>query len=317
LYFLSREGKLIKQIYDAYVEGDRGIPRSEYLVISRRTAGVAAITNLQDIFDIAKTTYYPNTLESFLLTRYGLALDDKRWSEFSTLTGMNRTSDVTVFDGKINHLVPLLKLLEAEIIDNAANERTSLLKYLADNRLTEDDQQAVVDVGYRGSVQKYLNRLLDHKLHGYYMMTEERIQDVARAHEVLIRACFIENIDTTTSLPLLYKHSFEIEKLLSSDDPQIEFYLLNRDGQATGHYRELTPEEKACTVIRKPIRQGALDYARDARQLRKSLLLDFKPASETAQSLMEAFLTGQSEAEALQLSKIVLDDHYCGRGLVS
>ena len=68
LFFLSREGKIIKQVFDIWIEGEKNPPTSNYLVVSRRAAGVAAISNLDDIFNIAKTIYFPNTIEKFLLT---------------------------------------------------------------------------------------------------------------------------------------------------------------------------------------------------------------------------------------------------------
>jgi hypothetical protein len=60
-----------------------------------------------------------------------------------------------------------------------------------------------------------------------------------------------------------------------------------------------------------------MDYVTDARRIRSTMLPDFQPSCLTAQMLMEAFLTQQSQRETNLLSKIVLDDHYCGRGLVS
>jgi len=316
-YFLSREGKVIQQLYDRWAAGVTGAPKSEYLVISRRTAGVAAITSLKDILEIAKTTYYPNKLESFLITRYGLSISSDRWAEISKTSGLNHASEIAVFHHKIDHLIPLLQALEPEIMARAQEERSALLQYLSDKGLTQDDHQAVVDIGYGGSVQKYLNRVLAKKVHGYYMMTENRASEVAREHEVLIRACFFENIDTSTSLPVMYERSFAIEKLLSSDDPQIEFYKKDLSGKITGQFRPLMDEEVGCNEIRKHLHAGASDYAKDALQLRKTILPDFQPSCWTAQLLMETFLAHRSQQEEQLLSKIILDDHYCGRGLVT
>ncbi len=61
---------------------------------------------------------------------------------------------------------------------------------------------------------------------------------------------------------------------------------------------------------------GALQYTADLQEIRQNLLPDFRPSSFVASSLMDAFLTNQSAAEAL-LSGIILDDYYCGRDLVA
>lgn len=317
LYFLSREGKLIKQVYDCWSEGQKNAPKSDYLVISRRVAGVAAILTLDDILDIARTIYYPNTIENFLLTRYGLSLSNERWGELAQAEGFDRTTEISVQGKKIEHLVPLLQASKTEIFAKAQNEKSALLRQLAEKGLNFDDRQAVVDIGYGGSVQGYMNKLLSQKVHGYYMITDERAEKVTRAYNVIIRGCFHENVSSASVAPLMSRYSFELEKLLSSDEPQIEYYEIDASGNVIGHYRDLLKEEIECAEIRRQVQEGAMNYAADARRIREKMLPDFQPSCWTAQMLMDAFLTQRSQREIDLLSKIVLDDHYCGRGLVS
>jgi hypothetical protein len=317
LYFLSREGKLMKRVYDSWVEGVENAPLSEYLVVSRRTAGVAAIETMDHILGIARTIYYPNTLGSFLHTRFGLVLTDERWDQITRSLGWARMSEVQVEDGQINHLVALLQALQAEICANARQERAALLRYLAQMRLNLDGRQAVVDVGYGGSVQGYLNQLLPGNVHGYYLMTDERAKNVTETHDILLRGCFYEHVRQSSNAPVMYRYSFEVEKLLSSDDPQVEHYETTATGELKGCYRALQPAERASAPLRRLLQQGALDYARDARAIRETLLPDFQPSCWTARMLMEAFLAHRSPMELQFFSEIVLDDHYCGRGLVT
>lgn len=317
LYFLSREGKLIKQVYDFWCEGEKNIPLSDYLVVSRRAAGVAAILKPDDILDIACTFYYPNTIENFLYTRYGLSLSDKRWGEIAQSPGWDCTTVVSVRDRKIEHLVPLLQTLQAEIYAKAEDERLALLRYLTDKGLDQDDRQAVVDIGYGGSVQSYMNKLLSRKVHGHYLMTDERAEKVAGIYNVIIRGCFFENVKQSSFAPIMYRYSFDLEKLFSSDEPQIEYYDIDATDNVNGHYRGLSLAEIECDDIRKWLQEGAMEYATDARRIRATMLPDFQPSCRTAQMLMDTFLTKHSQSETDLLSKIVLDDFYCGRGLVS
>lgn len=317
LYFLSREGKPIKQIYDYWNEGEKELPISEYLVISRRTAGLAAISTLEDIFDIARTIYFPNTIESFLHTRYGLRLSDVRWNQLTQALNIERTTIISVQNRQIEHLVPLLQNVEEEIIARVQSERLALFRYLDEKGLNRDAKQAVVDVGYGGSVQGYLNKLLSQKLHGYYMMTDERSAKVIETYGVLLRGCFHENVRQSSNAPIMQRHSFDLEKLLSTNEPQLEYYETDAANNTNGHYRDLLPEELACAGIRNQLLDGAMDYTKDARHIRSTMLSDFQPSCWTAQMLLESFLGQKSQQEAGFLSKIVLDDHYCGRGLVS
>jgi len=73
----------------------------------------------------------------------------------------------------------------------------------------------------------------------------------------------------------------------------------------------------AASEIRNQIQAGALQYTADLREIRQTLLPDFRPSCFVATSLLHAFLTNQSAAEITLLSSIVLDDYYCGRDLVA
>lgn len=317
LYFLSREGKPMKAIYDCWTEGLADAPKAEYLVVSRRAAGLAAITSMDDILNIAKTTYYPNQLEGFLHTRYGIYLSDERWRELAQTFKMDHDTLIRVEDRKIDHLMPLLQALEGEIMAQVQLERRALLHYLDTKELTHNDHQAVVDVGYGGSVQKYLNQLISQKVHGYYLMTDERAQKVADTHEVLLRGSFFENVQLSSNMPVMYQYSFDVEKLLSTNEPQIEYYELGASGDLQGHSRSLLPQELAAADIRNQLLLGALDFTKEAREIRETILPDFRPSRWTAQILLEAFLEKKSQNETTLMSAIVLDDYYCGRDLVS
>ena len=319
LYFLSREGKLIKEIYDCWADGLPDAPSSEYLIISRRAAGVAAIDTFDDILNVAKMVYFPNTVENFLYTRYGLLLDESRWSEIERATGWGRWSQVSISkEGQIDHLIPLLKSVEQDILKRSARERPALLRYLAEKGLDRDDCQAVVDVGYGGSIQGYLNRMLSRNVHGYYLMTDNRASRVAKTYGVILRGCFCENAVQSPNAPAIYRYSFNVEKLLSASEPQVECYEEVTD-QLRARYRETIPEvaREGLSHMLEEIRKGALDYAMDARRIRQEVLPDFRPSLWTAQMLMENFLERISSQEEQFLRRIVLDDHYCGRDLVA
>jgi predicted HAD superfamily hydrolase len=317
LHFLSREGKIIKQVYDCWTEGIEKAPESDYLVVSRRAAGVAAISTLEDILDIAKKDYFPNTIEKFLITRFGLNLTNQQWEEYASPFGFERTTTLRVKNRQISHLLQLLQSLEPIIFATAQSERKTLIRYLIDKGLDRDDHQAVVDIGYGGSVQGYMNQLLSKKVHGYYIMTDERSEKVATTHGVIIRSSFLGRTMQPPETSLLYELSFKLEKLLSTNEPQIEFYIEDSTGKIEGHYRDLLSQEIECANLKDQLQEGALDYARDARQIREMIFPNFQPSCWTAQMIMEAFLIQLSKREMDLLSKIILDDYYNGRDLVA
>ena len=110
--------------------------------------------------------------------------------------------------------------------------------------------------------------------------------------------------------------NFELEKLLSSSDTQIVHYSLEPGHPLKAHHRDKSAEESACVESRTAIQEGAIRYARDARDVRTRLYPDFRPSCTMARQIYEAFMTGQTTQERDLLRAIALDDHYCGREVV-
>ncbi len=316
LYFLSREGKLIKRVYDCWAGQFDDAPSSEYLVLSRRTTGVAAVRTIDDIENIAKTNFYPNRTDKFLSARFGLDFSKEKWAEITAKTGFAPDMTIEIQNGNIGVVSRLLRYLEADILSKAGSERHALINYLEAKGLNFDSCQAVVDIGYSGTVQGHLNKLLSQQVHGYYLMTDERSKNVSTKYQVLIRGCFDENITPSVHLPVMYRDSFLLEKLLSSKDEQIEFYELDEQQRPVGHFRALANLEIKAHPIKDEIEAGCLRYMQDTIRVRKTLFPDFSPSTKIGRALIEEFLVNLSERENVLLSQIVLDDYYCGRDLV-
>lgn len=317
LYFLSREGKIMRLVYDCWTKEISDAPIAEYLVLSRRSTGVPAVKTFADIERIAKTNFYPNRIEKFLAARFGLYFSDEEWIAIARNTGMQPENIIEIQNGNLGQVSQVLKYLEPEIMANADIERIALLKYLEIKGLKQGDPQAVVDVGYSGTVQGHLNKLLPEKVNGYYLMTDERSKNIASQYQVALRGCFDENIVPRIFMPPMFKDSFLIEKLLSSNDPQIEFYEMDEQGSLVEHFRALSNIEIKANKLRDEIQTGCLQYAEDASQIRKRLLPGFNPSINVAKAITEAFLSDLSSQESEFLSQIILDDYYCGRDLVA
>jgi predicted HAD superfamily hydrolase len=317
LYFLSREGKIIKEIYDIWAQGVEDAPKAVYLEISRRAISMASVENLDDILNIASTSYHVNQLANFLKTRYGLALEPQQWTEINQRFNLFADTDIIVVDKDINHLVPLLTFLQSTIIAKAKFERSGFLRYLEDNNLNEKETSAVVDIGFGGTIQTYLNKLLGYKIHGFYLMTENRSRENAERYQVKIKGCFAENVSIDNNPPLIFKRSFIMEKLLSCNDPQIVYYDSSDEKTLTKVYRDLAPQEKDAFAIRDQLHTGAKDFAKESIQIRNQVFPDLKPSTQVAESLINQFLEHMTQDELEFLSKIVSDDYYCGRDLVT
>lgn len=317
LYFLAREGKVMRKVYDLWCEGLTNAPTSHYLVVSRRAVSVPTIHDLQDIFEIARATYSLNTFENFLHERFGVRLSASRWAEVKKATGLTTKSNVRVRGKAIDALKPALTFLAQDIMQHATKELHAMERYLDQSGLTKELNAAVVDVGYAGTIQSYLTRLLNRPVHGYYMMTVSFSPLFENQDNLIFNGCYLDGVDINAALPQMFASSFELEKMLSADDAQVIRYELDAAGNAHAQYRDLSSLERQSAAFREDLQTGACDFVKDARQIRASLFPDFKPSTQVARELYEEFIVHTSDTENACLKNVFLDDYYCGRGVVN
>lgn len=311
LYFLAREGQLMQTVFETLYDTPE-MPSSHYLVISRRAISVPMLRTRDDILEIARITYLPNTLAEFVFRRYGLRLDADRLAQLDSLWPRGRP--VTVNGGEIDHLIPVLDTLAGEILALAREEEGAMMAYLYSAGLAAPGRAAVVDVGYAGSIQSRLCEMLKRPLDGYYMVTRAAARQVMDRFGVAIQSCFGQELEGRMPSALL-RYNVPLEMLMGSDDPQIRRYRF--DGpDVVGEFQDLSPDELQSIPLRRELRAGALAFARDYRVLREAGLGPLRVDPALAEALFADFWEGAAESERRAIYAIATDDHYCGMGIV-
>lgn len=317
LYFLSREGEFLKKVYDIWSPHADAAPPSEYLVLSRRAVTVPMIATLEAIESIARTRYFENHVSAFVRERYGLVLTEEEWSSLERQGLLDADRQIEVVDEQIDHIKPLLAALLPRILAQAQLEMPCVMAYLNGMGLNSTEKFAVVDVGYSATIQGRLNQLVGSKVHGYYMMTDARAQPIADRFDVTVQGCFGQYVQFSDDATALLRQSFDLEKLLSSDEGQIIRYHVLPDGVVVPEVRALSRDEVRGQPIRAQIRAGALQFITDAIALRRNLLGDYVVPAALGRQLYEVLVKHPSEREVALLRELVLDDYYCGRDLVN
>ncbi len=317
LYFLAREGKLLKEVYDRLASVTPDAAAARYLVVSRRAMTVPMIETLDDMLSIASTDYFPNDLAKFLFYRFGLTLDDVEQGELarSGIWAMDRK--VEVKGDHPYHLQPVLEAIADRIYARAAMERPSLLAYLQQMGLDQPGTSAVVDVGYSATIQGRLSKIRGQGLHGYYLLTSAKAQRVCDGYGVLARGCYGESLAPGTAASPLWQRSFQLEMLLSTDDAQVMYYATQPDGAVVPVFQPLSDAEQSSAAVRADIRRGVLAFVDDVLALDQAVLPGVRVPCDLAVALYEEFIEGLSAAELSIMAGFVLDDHYCGRGIVT
>jgi hypothetical protein len=150
----------------------------------------AAVTSEDDLLEYMKMPYSGTIVELFE-DRLGLAVEE-------------------IQDGTLEAYVEKYR---DEIWQRLSPIRKNYLKYLSQMKL--DDSCAIVDLCYYGNNQRYLNKLLDTNLKGYYFNANLSGQNENTAVQEMA-ACFQASGDPTAENSRIYHKIIFIESVLTA-----------------------------------------------------------------------------------------------------
>lgn len=309
--FLAREGQFLKKAFDCWQSNSCEKIETEYLLISRRAITVPCIENVEDIFAIAAANeFHGAPVDTLLAERFGIVLDEATWKECQRRQLWSREAPLKILGGDIDAIRPFLAFIAPQILAQSTRERSDALSYFADTRISAADRCAVVDVGYGSTIQRHLMKLLNFDVHGLYMMTDRRGAELEDEGRVLSRGCFVQAAEHSTTVSPLFRYSFILEKMLSSDDEQVIRYTSNKDVQ----FRKPATSSQAAKRIRREIQEGALAFTADAARFRDELNGgSLQIGKSRCEQLFSRFVENMSDNEKEIFNTLDLDDLYCGR----
>lgn len=208
ILFVSREGYYLKPIYEKYCElFNKKKLDNVYFLTSRRAATIASCKNIKDVLEVAKLEYN-GTLDKFFINRFGVKISNYEKEMISLPDDYDKVKKIIIKNKSI-------------ILENAAKEREEYLSYIKKVcKELKDHRYGIIDLGYSGTVQYYLSKLLDIKIDGYYFaITNKKKPSKIGCN---IKGCFNESsdgiIDETCKI---YQRSPYLESFLSAPEGQL------------------------------------------------------------------------------------------------
>ncbi len=174
VYFLAREGYMLKRLYETFNRELYGgvLPEGRYLCISRSTAFLASLGDIGER-EIDLVLQDHSVLLSDVLRRFGVT-DDREIDWIAREYGV----DPSLADkGKIRTLLAALAADErftSLVADASESMQQKLGSYIESQQFFAYDEVVLVDVGWHGTIQDYLERYLSRRgssprVQGYYL----------------------------------------------------------------------------------------------------------------------------------------------------
>ncbi|MBE8952969.1 MAG: glycosyltransferase [Quinella sp. 1Q7] len=290
LIFLARDGYFLQPLYKFVTELLKLEPLpSDYFLTSRRAVTVASIRNIAQAKELTSLRF-EGTTKKFFRERFGLDLGDD--------------TEVIVPDKDVELIHGLMDAHADEILSRAATERAAYEKYIAG--LGGDlDGCGVVDMGYSGTIQYYLQQLTGKIFTGYYFATSATNRFGAEASERL-RGCFTENDNYATTNSAVYRYQLLFETILTAPDAQLK----NFDAAGNAVYGAPEPGQIHIDDI-SAIHDGIKDFCRDVAEIFGDVLLRVPLDKNFVDAWVRAFVC-DTKIVAPELRDIfALDDDYC------
>lgn len=304
ILFLSREGYLLQQAYETMhrATGGNG-PSGVYLLASRRGVGTPSIREISDLDYLLEGTY-TGSLYALLDARAGKKIAEVAQEELGEVI---LSKDVFLPEMR-EAIIKTLRPLAGKILGIAEHERSTYLRYW--NAQVGDSIALVSDVGYAGTIQSHMSRLLSRGLGGaYFALTEKAKKVSAGGGWAKARYCDLRE-NPLTRCPIL-EHDLLLERFLTSPDGQFSHFEV--DGNELRAVFAAKTQQEFGLIER--LHHGANAFVADACSVVGADVMALEFDGPLVQTPLECIAMGLWQSETW-LSKLKAEDHFTGRGEV-
>ena len=290
ILFLARDGYFLQPLYKLVTQllNVETLP-SDYFYASRRAVTVASVENISHVDDIVKLNF-EGTLKQLFKVRFGLELGD------DTKISLPHESFALVKKFIDRHA--------EEILSHVATEQKNYKKYIA-TLGGNFDNVGLVDMGYSGTIQYHLQRIIGKNFTGYYFATNAKNLFGAEAPERM-RGCFAENEDYGTTKSAVYKYQLLFESLLTAPDAQLQYFdsagkpIFGEPEAGQIHFKDISE-----------INEGVQDFCRDVLEIFSDIILRVQIDKNFVDSWVESFIRDNYIIPPNLCKIFDFDDVYC------
>lgn len=315
LFFLARDGRVMMDAYRIVAAAYPGAPTATYLLCSRRAANVASIHTAADLASRAMPRRAPSPIWELLDGRFGLA---RGAIPLDVLARHGMTPDTLISTPDVDRVRALLYDLAPWLLDVAADERAAYLAYLRTLGVTRDGRSAVVDIGYRGTMQASIDALLGGgtRLGGLYLLSTYEGEPLVTQRGLPIDGYLGRLVDTTRSAHALRTYIPVYETLFSGTDTSLVRFRRGAGGVSEPVFMPEDPREARRVALVTEVHRGALALCARTVAAFGEDFARLEIDRDDALATLNAYLGRPDAEDAVLLEDVPFENAYCAAGAI-
>lgn len=310
LYFLSREGLIIKQVFDQICEANGDELVSHYLWGSRRALRVASLKSDADIRELCRhPVALGSTISDVMRARFGIGPPTLTQEVLRTAGFSSLEQRLDALPDKLLRLSALATNLSPAILSNAEREREGYLRYLSSLGIAEGRSPALVDIGWGANIQGSLGRLIKAPVVGLYYST---LADAAKwldvGHEIY---SYSSHLSLASDGCALLSNRLFSEYLICEESASIERIESDELGQFVP-IRSRFPENRIRREFVSQVHCGVRDFAREVLSVDAKALARSHVDPRFATKMLSEFFSRPAKVDAEMMLGHYLVDEFGG-----
>lgn len=257
LLFLAREGYYFTKLYNKYCNINKITKKNYYYFLaSRKATNTASISSEEDVFALLKNEYV-GTIKKFLIKNFNFTLNDADF-EIKLPDDYDKVSEIVK-----KHL--------KEIKNGIKNENHCYKQYIKElipkYKTTELN---VIDLGYSGSIQYNLSKMLNRGLNGYYLTNSNSVKKYSNDNNLY----FYFDIAESEEYQKIYHYSLILEYFLTAPYGQLQYFKEKNNKVVPVYNNESLDAKKARNL--EIIYGEIIEYFTDIKKFGK--YIDYRPS---------------------------------------
>lgn len=251
LLFLAREGYYFCKLYKEFCKLNKIEEKDYYYFLaSRKATNTATINGEDDVYKLLKNDYN-GSIHNFVSKNFNIEIEEDY--------------EITLPQDYDKAYATIKKYIK-EIMKSVKSENKCYIKYIKELIPNyKKEELNVIDLGYSGSIQYNLSKLLDKHINGYYLTNSSSVKKYYSDSKLN----FYFDINDDKEFEKIYHYSLILEYFLTAPYGQLQRFIETKKGVKPEYNDEILDELKKSSL--NVIYNSIGEYFKDIKRFEKYL----------------------------------------------